>query len=152
MFFVAAAARAVARSFTCYSCVYSYNPGADDSCVTQPEKAWPPNTVTCLDDGDNMCAEERQYAFGKTLLVKLSLQGTSAGLQLARLLLLLILGILFFLLPPSPPPPTVFLYSVYSSSPLLSTTATITIVRIRREEKVEEERVVVVVVIFRGKI
>jgi len=34
-------------SRSCYSCVYSYSDGADDSCLTSPSNVPSPNTVSC---------------------------------------------------------------------------------------------------------
>lgn len=50
----------------CYSCVYSYNPDGDDTCVTDPPNAWPPNQVRC--PPDRVCTTFRQWDKGNNVI------------------------------------------------------------------------------------
>lgn len=50
----------------CYSCVYSYNPDVEDTCVTDAANAPPPNTVRC--PPSRVCTIFRQWDKGLSVV------------------------------------------------------------------------------------
>jgi hypothetical protein len=50
-------------TISCYSCVYSYHPEGDDTCVTNAELVPPPSEVRC--DPSRYCTTFRQYDKGE---------------------------------------------------------------------------------------